>query len=213
MFNLPNSPSTSTIATGPGGIQWQYDGVKWVAIAPSLTSIALTGNPTAPTVASVTDSSTSIATTAFVQGVLHTGISNGSNAAPGQIGELLSAGQATALSMTTNATLNVVTLALTAGDWKVYGVATLTNSTAATVMGAGVSSTSATLPTAANLAAGIGALNQLRISFTAGGPNVFPTGNARVNISAAANVYLVAQATFASGTCTASGFIAARRMR
>lgn len=212
MFNMPNSPSTGNTVAGPGGVQWQWDGTKWIAMAPALNSIALTGNPTAPT-PPAGDSSTSIATTAFVQGVSRTGITNGSNAAPGQIGELLSAGQATALSMTTNATLNVVTLSLTPGDWKVYGVATLTNSAAATVMGAGVSSTSATLPTAANLAAGIGALNQLRVSFTAGGPNIFPTGNARVNNSATANVYLVAQATFASGTCTATGYLAARRMR
>lgn len=214
MFNMPNNPSSGNTVAGPGGIQWQWDGTKWIAMAPALNSIALTGNPTAPTVASVTDSSTSIATTAFVQGVLHTGVTNASNAAPGQIGEVLSASQTTNVSMTTATTVNVATLALTAGDWRVNGFVAITPSVASTVQGCGISTTSATLPTPAQAAAGTGALMQLRLSFATGAlQQSYPTGELRVNTSTSTTVYLVAQATFASGTCTAIGYITARRMR
>jgi hypothetical protein len=39
------------------------------------------------------------------------------------------------------------------------------------------------------------------------------TGVVRVNINAPASVYLAAQATFSGGTVTATGYLAARRVR
>jgi hypothetical protein len=54
---------------------------------------------------------------------------------------------------------------------------------------------------------------QYRLAYTSGQSQTFQTGTTRVNVSVATTVYLLAQATFASGTCTAMGFIRARRMR
>jgi hypothetical protein len=140
------------------------------------------------------------------------GITDGSNAAAGNVGEVLSAGQATAQSMTTNVTLNIATLSLTAGDWAVDGVAIFTPSASPSALAAAVTSASATLPTAAQLVTGAGAMNQLRLTFGNALVQTMPTGRTRVNLSAASSIYLAAQGTF-TGTCTATGYISARRMR
>jgi len=73
-LDFPASPGIGQTYTGPGGIFWQWDGVKWVngaglaAYAP-VESPAFTGSPTAPNPAA-DDADTSIATTAFVQAAL-----------------------------------------------------------------------------------------------------------------------------------------------
>ena len=70
-LDFPNSPTGGTTYTGPGGVVWTFDGVKWAsgasttAFAP-IVSPVFTGDPTAPTPA-YGDNDTSVATTAFVQ--------------------------------------------------------------------------------------------------------------------------------------------------
>jgi hypothetical protein len=135
------------------------------------------------------------------------------SAASGVVGEFISASQATATSLTTATALNLATLALTAGDWDVWGQIIFTPSAAPSSLSAAVGSTSATLPTAAQLAAGNGAATQLRLSYTSAQVQTLQTGMTRVNVSATTNIFLLAQATFASGTVTAQGFISARRAR
>lgn len=71
-YDFPNSPTTGQIATGPGGIQWQWDGAKWVVVGSSSTGFApinspqFTGDPQAPTPA-YGDNDQSIPNTSFVQ--------------------------------------------------------------------------------------------------------------------------------------------------
>lgn len=141
-----------------------------------------------------------------------TGVTDGSEAAAGQIGECMSsvvaypgAGIASAVPA------NVTTLALTAGDWDVSGQvqfvpAAATKQTQAT---AGVSRTSLSFdqpPT--------GAFAEVQTNFAVGGAQqVLPTGPMRVNVAAPTTVYLVAQAVFTVSTMTASGVINARRAR
>lgn len=141
------------------------------------------------------------------------GVTNAGNAPAGIVGEQLSASQATAQSLTTATPLNLATLSLTAGDWAVSGVIIFTPSGAPTSLTAAIGQTSATLPTAAQLAAGTGAMFQLRTSYTSAQTQTFQTGLTRINQSATANVYLLAQATFSPGTVTATGYISARRVR
>jgi hypothetical protein len=135
------------------------------------------------------------------------------NTASGVVGEFISATQPTATSLTTATSLNLATLALTPGDWDVWGQMIFTPSAAPTSLSAAVGTTSATLPTTAQLAAGTGAMTQMRLSYTSAQVQTIQTGMTRVNVSATTNVFLLAQATFASGTVTAQGFISARRAR
>ena len=85
------------------------------AYAP-LSSPAFTGAPTAPTAAPNTSTS-QLATTAFVQ----TGVTDGSNAAAGMIGEVASVTRliGAALGVLSGTATNIATLALTPGDWDV----------------------------------------------------------------------------------------------
>lgn len=142
------------------------------------------------------------------------GVTNGLGAAPGDVGEVISGGQSTAQTLTTATALNLVTISLTPGDWDITGLIILTPSGAApSSITAAINTTSATLPTVANLCAGTGSMTQLRASWTNAQAQTFQTGRCRVLVSAATPVYLIAQCTFSGGSVTAQGYIYARRMR
>jgi hypothetical protein len=93
-----------------------------------LASPALSGTPSAPTAALGT-STTQLATTAFVSAAsaaalaaAQTGVTDGSNAAPGQIGEYVT-WTSTAQAVTYGSRINVgAGMPLTAGDWNVWGI-------------------------------------------------------------------------------------------
>jgi len=68
------------------------------------------------------------------------------------------------------------------------------------------------LPTAAQISAGVGSMTQYRLTFANGVTQTMQTGACRINVIAPTNIFLVAQGTFNS-TCTATGYISARRMR
>jgi len=134
------------------------------------------------------------------------------NAAAGNVGEQLATSIASPVSLTTNVTSNVGTLLLTPGDWSVSGVVVFTPSAAPSALAAAVTPTSATLPTAAQIAAGNGNMTQYRLAFTSAQVQTMQAGVTRINVSANTNVFLAAQGTF-TGTCTAVGYISARRVR
>lgn len=69
-FDFPSNPPVGTIVTGPNGIQYRYDGTKWMAtplpdLYAPVNSPVFTGDPQAPT-APVGDADQSIASTQFV---------------------------------------------------------------------------------------------------------------------------------------------------
>jgi hypothetical protein len=134
------------------------------------------------------------------------------NAAAGNTGEQLAVSITTPVSLTTNTTVNLGSLPLTPGDWVVAGVIVFTPSAAPSALAAAVATISATLPTAAQIAAGTGNMTQYRLTFTSAQIQTMQTGPTRVNVSAAATIYLAAQGTF-TGTCTATGYMSARRAR
>ena len=142
------------------------------------------------------------------------GVNTNSDAAAGQIGEYISSTISSGAPVTlSNATpANITSISLTAGDWDVWGEVSFTpaGTTTATAYSCGVSTTSATLPTAP---AG-GAIFTLQgLSFSAGQAQNFPCGKTCIKLAVTTTVYLVAQATFAVSTLTAYGFIGARRPR
>lgn len=143
------------------------------------------------------------------------GVTDGSEAAAGEKGEYRTASNTTGTALTTLVGANVCTLALPAGDWHVWGSVAFVEAanTIPTVMAAGTSLSSATLPTVAQAMGGVGSLTQICATMTKGVTQIMQTGFDRVNIAAAQNVYLVAQATFSGGLLSAQGFLCARRIR
>ena len=126
------------------------------------------------------------------------GVTDGSDATAGQIGEYLSA-SASGVALTSNVPINVVSLDLTAGDWDVTGNAQISSPGGArNIFGAGLDGIdtmiAATFPTTGSVVNGINAA--LR----------------RYNVAATTTVWLQALGSF-SGSATASGTISARRAR
>jgi hypothetical protein len=128
---------------------------------------------------------------------VHAGISDGSDAAPGQIGEYMTS-TSTAVGVGDGAVTNLAAVNLTPGDWDVSGYVAF-NAGAGThsFFACGIISVDtflvATFPT--------GALSQL-----------LPTTTHRVNITVPTTVWVVGQTSF-TGSMTAQGSIRARRMR
>lgn len=143
------------------------------------------------------------------------GAGDGSSASAGTVGEVLSASFATPVSMTSGVTGNVGSLALTPGDWQVSGLILFSPEPTTTVsqLAAAISTAAATLPTPAQLMAGIGALQQFFAAFAAEQPATLSTGGCRINVAAPITVYLTAVAAFAVSTMTVTGYIYARRAR
>ena len=142
------------------------------------------------------------------------GVTTNSNAAAGQVGELISSSlaQASALSLTDNTPVDVTSISLTAGDWDVTGtlfwipVAT----TEVTAMSGGVSTTSATIPSSDN----IGGKALWQVPWTSnGGPSGLAVPPIRLSLASTTTVYLVIQANFSVSTCKGFGNIRARRVR
>jgi hypothetical protein len=143
------------------------------------------------------------------------GTTSGSDAASGHVGEYFSQTEliGSQISLTSGATSNVFTVqtSLPVGDWDIYGTVVFNPNaaTTSTSMIAGLSSTSATLPT-------LGADNntsQLNITFAAGQTCVLNVGPVRSNSAFVQTIYLVAQATFAVNTMSVYGCMTARRVR
>jgi hypothetical protein len=133
------------------------------------------------------------------------GTGTNDSAAAGYVGEYISSQIlfASATSLTTATAKNVTSISLTAGDWDVSGQVSVIASVATQAVSCGISTTSATLGDF-SVYSNIGATTT---SFSA----IMPTQ--RISISSTTTVYLVALASFVSGTCTACGFIGARRAR
>jgi hypothetical protein len=125
------------------------------------------------------------------------GVTDGSEATAGQIGEFMTA-SAGGVGLSDNVVTNVVSLDLTAGDWDVSG-------------NVGLATGSGTHVT---FAVGIDSIDtQIMATFPTGGINqVMNTATRRYNGTATVTVWLVALAA-GSSSATASGSIRARRAR
>jgi len=217
----------------PASGQNNYAPLDKPVFTTSLTSqgtTTLTGAATAPT-PTAGDSSTNIATTAWVMSAIAsggglptnnptftgtltgptltlttgwTGVTSGTNAATGNVGEFNSTGPTTYTFTASATTANVYTASIAAGEWDVWSSATVTTAGTVTVLALGLSTTSATLPTGGN-----------GLDYRGGQPVVnatFHTGRVRFNFSAATNVYVVGQATY-TGAPTISYMLFWKRTR
>jgi hypothetical protein len=141
------------------------------------------------------------------------GVSDGSNATAGQIGEFKSAQTLSTapISLTTNVAAVITTLALTAGDWDVWGASgcNTTTSTGNPVVRCWIN------PTGAGTAPSLDQIggNAIRNPTNAATQLLIAIPAMRVSLSAPGNVTLGATVTFGNGTYSGWGQIMARRRR
>ena len=142
-------------------------------------------------------------------GAVHDGVTDGSNAAAGQIGEYIEATFAGPVGLAGGGTAaDVGSISLTAGDWDVSGSVVFASSAGNLIsVVAWVGAASATLadPGAAAINTNVGTTR-----FTAG--TRLLTGPVRFNVTAATTVYL-GVGDVSGGHGVGIGHIGARRMR
>ena len=138
-----------------------------------------------------------------------TGTTTNDNAAAGQVGEYVESVVAvgSAVSLVTNTAKTVTSISLAAGDWDVGGYisANASGSVLTAYAGSANARTTNALPS--------GNTDTTLHNCPASGPQQFTVPTCRVSLSGTTTLYLVAFATFASGTCVAYGRISARRVR
>ena len=140
---------------------------------------------------------------------VHNGVQDGSDAAPGEIGEFAYRAITTAVTLNSNGTVDLTSFTLPPGDFDVVGEAYFIASTSAGTddLRVWVNTVSVTQPTGDQGGLAI-------MSTTSGGQiNNLTCSPLRVLISVPTVYYLSASANFGSGNMQIKGFIRARRMR
>lgn len=167
-------------------------------------ALAGTTSPTFVTPTLGVATATSLAFSPSTGGIVGTATNN--NAGAGYVGEFVSSviPQASPVTITVSGTVTDVTsIALTAGDWDVWGNIFYLPSVACSAEVGWTNTASATQPNAEFIAQFQGALNN----------QGFCVPYRRVSAAGNVTCYLTANATFASGNCQVSGGIYARRVR
>ena len=229
--NLPAiaSPALSDIfPVVQGGVTYKESITQLSALLSTVGVSTITGTANQVIASSSTGAVTlslpqSIATTSNVtfgsltfspttSGIVGTTTNNSADA--GKVGEVITAQVLVAgspVSLTTNTPANVTSIALTAGDWDVWGnVAFVIQSGVSIVSYAAgwISGTSATLPDAALYSE---MTNNTGSALTYGFGFAVPY--TRVSIASPTTYYLSVQSVFSAGTLSGAGKITARRAR
>ncbi len=139
------------------------------------------------------------------------GVTDGSNAAAGQIGEVISNVITTVVVLTTGVTSVVGQINLTPGDWDVCGEVWVN------VVGASLTFAVASINQAGQGMAAAplmgGARTQVVPAISAGNTQVLSLRTCRVSLTTATTYSLFAQSIFTGGGCNTTGVIWARRAR
>lgn len=138
-----------------------------------------------------------------------TGVTDGSSASAGMVGEFLSAQNSTGTTLSNGAVSNITSKAITAGDWDVwaavdFGAAAITG----TYSSAAIDVTNSGIGTSYN-----GSNVALPVVPSAVTPVNFIIGPISVSLANTTTYYLNAQAGFSLGTMTVKGALYARRKR
>jgi len=141
------------------------------------------------------------------------GTATNDNAGTGRIGEFISSGFVSGVSLTSAIFATVTSISLTAGDWDVRATIQFlpaVTTTTSRSMG-GINPLAATI-SALSTDADMGRID-LPFAGSAGGPMVLPIQTVRVSLSGSATYYLNAYLVFAVSTATVGGILVARRIR
>lgn len=223
------SSGGNTVTTVPGGVSQPVTCIlnsgttaaSWYAqasIASGVTSITGTANQviaSAATGAVTLSTPQSIGTSSNVTFGSVTaptiGVTDGSNASAGQVGEVISSTVATTTTGLSSVTdTNVTSISLTAGDWDVYGQVSISGAASTVIVQyeCWCSTTSATIP-----ALHLRTQTYTNVAITASGGHSQNTPYLRVSVSGTTTVYLSVQAFFTTSTAGVGGTIYARRAR
>lgn len=208
------TPSINYSAATTTGMYWANPGLGYSVVGTSVGTMTSTGlngmavGATTPSTGAFTTlSATGAITPSTTNGIIGTTAANSANA--GSLGEFVSS-TVTGVSLTTNTQTNITSISLTAGDWDVGGMTVYAPALTTTLqlIASAASLTSATLPVA-------GLYASLATTFQVGGNALqsLTIPPLRVNVSATTTVFLVATSVFGTSTCTANGFLRARRVR
>jgi hypothetical protein len=142
-----------------------------------------------------------------------TGVTDGSNAVAGQIGEYVSANPGSPVTpATSNTSAQLTSISLTAGDWDVYGTCSYTPGTGtATLMACGISLNSTSFDSLV-----LGGYVQINANPFSNAFYLQAIAPRRINITTTTTIYLVGEAIYSSlGTASWSvnNIIQARRIR
>lgn len=166
---------------------------------------ASVGTTTPSTGSFTTLAASSTITPSQTAGIVGTTTSNNANA--GSIGEYVSA-SALSVSITSGTQTNMTSISLTAGDWDVDGVVQF-NPAATTIL----SNQLGAISTTSGVVGAFPAYVNLTFNPAAGQGSAISVPRQRLSLSATTTVYVIAEAGFSVSTCTANGFIRARRVR
>jgi len=148
---------------------------------------------------------------------LEFGVTDGSEAALGRVGEYIAIPNSTGTAITTAVATSICQITLSAGDWEVWGSADFrpAGNTAPSMISSSISTHPSALPSDADIMTGIGILNMFTTSALTGGQRqVLMTGQCRAKNTTSLTLYMVAQAVFSGGgTILTKGYICARRVR
>jgi len=140
-------------------------------------------------------------------GCQHLGTTLADSAPTGWVGEVISATTASNVAVPIGGVAtNVLSLTLTPGDWDVMGMASLSSTNGATNLAAGISTVSATLPTADKYSQIVSTTASIQVL---GGAMPMQ----RLSVAANTTIYLVAYIQAPAGTAACGGDIIARRRR
>lgn len=137
------------------------------------------------------------------------GTTTNDNANAGSVGEYVSATNTTPIALTANVAVNITSISLTAGDWDVSGIVS--------VQGAGTAQINNVIGSSSQTSAtqgGFGSVTQIIPGSSSSNANyTIPIVETRYSLASTTTVYLVVMVGFSPGTCSATGFIRARRIR
>jgi hypothetical protein len=135
------------------------------------------------------------------------GVTNGSNAAAGDVGELISSviPNSSSVAITSGATVNLTSISLTAGNWSIRGNIVVQAITTLSEIDVWISSTSASIPDTS--LRNIIATNAAAVPFLSSNAPPFS-----ISVSSTTPIYLTAYAA-GTGTLSMRGGIFATRIR
>ena len=139
------------------------------------------------------------------------GTTTNDNANTGSVGEYINSTTITpGISLSTGTPANITSISLTAGDWDVWGhlAPSPAGGTTITQIRANISTTSATIGSYGDPGSVL-----LSSTLPAGSANIASIIPIRLSLASTTTVFLVGQVAFGGSTCTAFGFITARRRR